>query len=57
MGFDKSEREIVISLSQFVDWVRHKHTWHGQRCNLFYFAMALLSQMVGPAATEHALGG
>lgn len=52
MGFDKSEREIVISLSQFVDWAGHLQTWHGQRCNLFCFASALLSQMVWPAAIE-----
>lgn len=52
MGFDKSEREIVISPSQFVDGLGHSQTWHGQRCNLFCFAPALLPQMVGPAATE-----
>lgn len=47
MGFNKSEREIVISLSPFVDGVGHTQTWHGQRCNLFFlFAPALLSQMV-----------
>lgn len=52
MGFDKSEHEIVISLSQFVEGVGHLQTWHGQRCNLFCFAPVLLSQMVGPAAVE-----
>lgn len=52
LGFDKSEREIVISLSRFVDGAGHLQTWHGQRCNLFCFAPVLLSQMVGPAAVE-----
>lgn len=52
LGFDKSEREIVISLSRFVDGAGHLQTWHGQRCDLFCFAPVLLSQMVGPAAIE-----
>lgn len=52
MGFDESEREIVISLSQFAEGLGHEQTWHGQRCNLFCFDPVLLSQMVGPAAIE-----
>lgn len=52
MGFDKSDREIVISLSQFVDGLGQQHTWHGRRCNLFSLAAAPLSQMVRPAAAQ-----